>query len=132
MFLACHSLCCFLAEHNLDALGQSMADAAPLSGPDFSAPFPLLSFLAWVEIKPVMRWLQSRQRCCPWPLHSSGTLPPFFVPQPTIVFKACPVLLPGQICMSSFHAALRYLLLDPFDATITGVSRFISLFFILL
>lgn len=50
-------------------------------------------------------------------------------PQPTIVFKACPA--PGQGCVSSVLAALRYyLLLGLFDATIMDESFFFSLFFL--
>lgn len=61
MFLVGHALCFSLAEHKLEALRQSMADAVPLSHPEFPAPFPLLPFLAEVKIEPVMRRQQSGQ-----------------------------------------------------------------------
>lgn len=80
MFLTGHEPCCSLAVHNLEGLGQSVADAVPLSHPDFPALFPLLPFLAQVEIEPIMWWRQSGQRCCPQPRLSSGTLPSFSVP----------------------------------------------------
>lgn len=49
-----HPLCCFLTDHHVDALGQTVADEVPFSHPDFPAPFPFLLFFAWVEIEPVM------------------------------------------------------------------------------
>lgn len=127
MFLTSHALCCSLAEHNLNAPKQSTADAVPLSCPHFPALFPLLPFLAQVETV-------SNVMVAEWAAMLSLVLPLLrdiallLGPQPAIIFKACSA--PGQGCMNSVHAALRYyLLLGLFDATIMGASCFFSLFF---
>lgn len=128
MFLTSHALCCSLAEHNLHALKQSMADAVPLSCPDFPALFPLLPFFAQIEtVSNVMvaEWATMLSLA----LALLRDIALFLGPQPATMFKACSA--PGQGCMNSVHAALRYyLLLGLFDATIMGVSFFsLSLFF---